>query len=193
MKRFLAMFTLLCAACLAGCSAPRAIDSAQLGAAPVDPAAAAAEYQLSAGDKVRIIVYNEPTLSNEFTIGSDGMLSFPLIGSINAAGRTTSQLNDEMTQRLGAGYLKSPRLSVEVLTFRPFYILGEVQKAGQYPYAPGMTVLNAVATAGGFSYRAERRIVFIRRSGSAKELPVKIAPDLMVAPGDTIRIGERYF
>lgn len=193
MKRFLSLFTLLFAACLAACSAPHAIDSAQLGAAPVDASSAAADYQLSAGDKVRIIVYNEPTLSNEFTIGSDGQLSFPLIGSINAAGRTTSQLGEDMTGRLGSGYLKNPRVSVEVLTFRPFYILGEVQKAGQYPYAPGMTVLNAVATAGGFSYRAERRIAFIRRSGSTRELPVKIAPDLMVAPGDTIRIGERYF
>jgi len=177
---------------LAACAPAGVIEPAKL--AEVAPApASGAEYKLGPGDKVRIIVFNEQSLSNEFQIGSDGKLAFPLIGSVEASGKTPGDVQAELERRLGDGYLNSPKVSVEVLNFRPFYILGEVNKPGQYPYAAGMTVLSGVATASGFTYRADKRVVFLRRDGTTKEIPVRITPDLMIAPGDTVRIGERYF
>lgn len=173
---------------------PKTFDASALGgstvaASPTDPSG----YKLAAGDKVRVIVFNEQTLTGEFAIGTNGKLSFPLIGDVDALGKTPAQLGGDLTAALANGYLRDPKVSVEVLTFRPFYILGEVNKPGQYPYASGLTVLNAVATAEGFTYRAERRVAHIRRSGATNEIPVRITPDLAVSPGDTIRIGERYF
>lgn len=190
MKKLLSLFCLIL---LSACGAPRALDASALSSASSGSELVSTAYRMSGNDKIRVIVFNEPTLSNEFIINSDGSLSFPLVGTINAAGKTTTELSNELAEKLGAGYLKNPKVSVEVLTFRPFYILGEVNKPGQYPYASGMTVLNAVATAQGFSYRAERRVAYIRRAGSPKEIAVRITPDLEVAPGDTIRVGERYF
>ena len=151
------------------------------------------DYRLGAGDKVRLLVFNEPALSGEFSVNSNGALSLPLIGDIPAIGKTTAALKAELEQRFAEGYLREPRVSIDVLSFRPFYILGEVSKPGEYPYAAGMTVLNAVATAEGFTYRAEKRYVFIRRAGMEEEQRYKISPTLRVSPGDTIRIGERYF
>lgn len=177
---------------LAACAPASVIDSATL--AKVAPApSASAEYHLGAGDKVRVIVFNEPTLTNEFQIGSDGNLAFPLIGSVDAKDKTPGEVQAALEKRLGDGYLNNPKVSIEVLSFRPFYILGEVNKPGQYPYAAGLTVLSGVATASGFTYRADKRVVYIRRDGASKEIPVRITPDLMISPGDTVRIGERYF
>ena len=177
---------------LAACSPTRILEPgtlAQIAPAPTN----GAEYKLGPGDKVRIIVFNEQALSNEFQIGADGRLAFPLIGSVDASSKTPGEVQAELEKRLGDGFLNSPKVSVEVLNFRPFYILGEVNKPGQYSYAAGMTVLSGVATASGFTYRADKRVVYIRRDGATKEIPVRIAPDLMISPGDTIRIGERYF
>jgi polysaccharide export outer membrane protein len=150
-------------------------------------------YQLAAGDKIRVIVFGEPTLTGEFIIGTNGNLSFPLVGTVDVNGKTTQEASEQLRTMLADGYLRDPKVSMEVLAFRPYYILGEVNKPGQFPYASGLTVLNAVATAEGFSYRAERRVVYIRRAGADKEVPIRITPDLQVFPGDTLRIGERYF
>jgi polysaccharide export outer membrane protein len=178
-------------AMLLGCVIP-SISVASPGAQaqanrPVD------EYRLGTADKVRILVFNEPTLSGEFTVNSGGALSLPLVGDITAVGKTTVQLKTEIEAKLADGYLREPKVSIDVLSFRPFYILGEVGKPGEYPYSNGLTVMNAVATAEGFTYRAEKRMVYIRREGSLEEQKFRITPDLRVQPGDTIRIGERYF
>lgn len=191
--RLFALLAVMALMPLAACAGPSAVSSENFASASDAPATGPSDYRLAAGDKIRIIVFNELTLTGEFNIDSDGTVAFPLLGPIPATGKTPAELATDLQNKLGAGYLKDPKISVEVLTFRPFYILGEVNKPGQYPYAPGMTVLNAVATAEGFSYRAERRVVYIRHPGSSKEIPVRVAPDLQVAPGDTIRIGERYF
>jgi len=150
-------------------------------------------YQLGIQDELRVTVFNEPNLSGQFVVNSNGMLSLPLIGEVRAAGTTIDQLRGEITTKLGDGYLKNPKVSLQVLTFRPFYILGEVNKPGKYPYSTGLTVLNAVATAEGFTYRANKRRVFVKHAGVADEKPIELTPNTPVQPGDTIRIGERYF
>lgn len=151
------------------------------------------DYQLGSGDKVRVTVYGEPSLSGEFYVTGSGLVSLPLVGEVRAAGLSVSQFQEAVQKSLSDGYLKEPRVSAEVLGFRPFYILGEVSKPGTYPYTSGLTVLNAVATAGGFTYRADKGRVFIKRNGETKEIKSDLSPVTNVAPGDTIRIGERFF
>jgi protein involved in polysaccharide export with SLBB domain len=156
-------------------------------------AAAIAGYRFGTADKVRVTVFNEPTLSGEFTVSSSGMLSLPLIGDLAVQGKSTGEVIKMITTALSDGYLRDPRVSIDVLTYRPFFILGEVMKAGEYPYSNGLTVMNAVATASGFSYRANKKKVFIKRAGETVEKRYDLTPDLQVQPGDTIRIAERYF
>jgi polysaccharide export outer membrane protein len=152
------------------------------------------EYRLGAGDKVRISVFGEDTLSGEFLVpGGDGTIAFPLIGGVQAAGLTVSELQSEIEAKLKPDYLKDPHVSIEVLNYRPFYILGEVMKPGEYPYTNGLTVLNAVATANGFTYRANHHKVYIKRANSSSEVEYNLDASTVVQPGDTIRIGERFF
>ena len=156
-------------------------------------ASAGYEYKLGSGDKLRLIIFGEPDLSGEFTISGDGVVSLPLIRDVRAAGLTASQLQANVENAFKEGYLKDPRVSIEVLTFRPFYILGEVVKPGEYPYSNGITVVNAVALASGFSYRANQKKVLIRHAGATTEEELPLTSMTPVAPGDTIRIAERYF
>jgi polysaccharide export outer membrane protein len=132
-------------------------------------------------------------LTGEFFVGGSGKVSLPLIGDVQATGLTVPQFQTAVEEALKQGYLKEPRVSVEVLTYRPFYILGEVTKPGEYPYTNGLTVQNAVATANGFTYRANTKKVFVRHAGSTKEDEVPLTSTTQVAPGDTIRIAERFF
>lgn len=159
----------------------------------VPAAAQSMDYLLGPADKVRVTVYGEPTLSGEFFVTGSGLMSLPLIGEIKAGGLTVGQFQDAVQKSLSDGYLKDPRVSAEVLTFRPFYILGEVDKPGTYPYTAGLTVLNAVATASGFTYRADKKNVYIKHIGETTEVKSALTPSTVVAPGDTIRIGERFF
>jgi len=154
-----------------------------------------AAFTLGPGDKIRVTVFGEQSINGEYTVGPDGALAFPLIGAIDARGRTVAQLQEAITQKLAAGYILDPRVSIDVLTFRPFYILGEVNRPGQYPYAQGLSVAQAVATAGGYTYRARTSRVFIRRADEAveEELSLKKGRQVWVMPGDTVRVGERYF
>ena len=151
------------------------------------------DYVLGPGDKLRITVFGEDNLSGEFSIAGNGRLSFPLIGDIDAAGQTVDTVGRAITSKLSDGYIKDPRVSAEVLTFRPYYLLGEINKPGEYPYENGISVLNAVATAGGFTYRANKKFVFLKRVSDPKEQKVRLTPELSLAPGDTVRIGERLF
>ena len=151
------------------------------------------DYRLASADKVRIAVFGEDALSGEFVINAEGKVALPLIGEIQAAGLTVAQLQDAVTQALRQGYLNQPRVTAQVLTYRPIYILGEVNRPGEYPYVPDLTALNAVATAQGFTYRANTRRIFVRRAGSQTEEFQPLTADTRVSPGDTLRIGERYF
>jgi len=148
-------------------------------------------YLLGVGDRLRLIVHGEQDLSGEFEIGSSGSLNLPLIGEVAAEGRTIKQLEESIALRYAEGYLRSPNVTMEVLNYRPFYILGEVQSPGSYPYVNGMTVLNAVALAGGFSYRARESTVLLNRHGS--EQKVSVPPETPILPGDIITVEERFF
>lgn len=151
------------------------------------------QYRLAAGDKVKLTIFNEPTLSGEFAVSTDGNLSLPLVGEVPANGKTVTEVAGIVQNALGSGYLRDPKVSLEVSAYRPFFVLGEVKMPGQFPYANSMTALNAIALAQGFSPRAQRSTVYIRRAGSETEQAYRLTPDLRVMPGDTIRIGERYF
>jgi polysaccharide export outer membrane protein len=186
---------------LAGCFASFVLFGGfAAAAAPAAPAAEEAfaneplfEYRLGAGDKLRVIVFGEDTLSGEFVVSSAGTVELPLIGAVNASGQTISQFQAAVEKALRDGYLKDPRVSAEVENYRPFFILGEVQKPGQYPYTASLSVMNAVATAQGFTYRADSRHVFIKHLNEAGEHKVNLTTATPVEPGDTIRIPERIF
>jgi polysaccharide export outer membrane protein len=150
-------------------------------------------YRLGSADKLRVTVFGEEALSGEFLVNGSGQVSMPLIGEVQASGLTLPQFQERVAAALADGYLNEPRVSAEVLNYRPFYILGEVKKPGEYPYTAGLTVVNAVATAEGFTYRADTRRVYIKRADSTAENPYPLTTAIQVAPGDTIRIGERFF
>jgi polysaccharide export outer membrane protein len=150
-------------------------------------------YKLGIGDKVRINVYGEPDLSGEFAISSEGTVSMPLIGEVTASGRTLDQLRLAITNTLKGAYLRDPQVSAEVIGFRPFYILGEVNKPGMYPYSAGLVLDNAIAIGGGYTYRAEKRKFYIKHEKEQVETEVPITGIIYISPGDTIRIAERIF
>ena len=159
-----------------------------------DVAGKIATYTLNAGDRTRISVYNEPALSGEYAVTGDGNISYPLIGNVKVAGKSIEQTQEMIRSRLAAGYVKDPRVTIEVLNYRPYYMLGEVGKAGQYPFSIGLTITQAIAVAGGFSYRANSKVVFVKRGDDPIERKVDITKNTVyVQPGDTIRVGERYF
>lgn len=151
------------------------------------------EYRLGPADRLRVTVFGHDDLTNEYTVASNGTVSFPLIGDLDAEGLTVAEFQRLTERRLSNGYLKSPRVSAEIMSFRPFYILGEINRAGEYPYTNRLTVLNAIATAGGFSHRANRKIVAIKSLNDPEERRVELTPTTFVQPGDTIRILERFF
>lgn len=151
------------------------------------------EYRLGAGDQLRLIVFGEEELSGEFVVDGGGYVSLPLVGEILAEGKTVREFQRSTEASLRQGYLNDPRVSAEVLNFRPYYILGEVEEAGEYPYSDGLTVLNAIATAGGFTYRANSKVIFIKRAGAPNEVQYPLTATTPVQPGDTIRVAERYF
>lgn len=170
---------------------PFAACSAQQPAPP--PTAAAPAYALGAGEALKITTFGEPTLTGDFTIDADGNLPFPLIGAIPAMGKTAQQLQSAIQNRLADGFLLNPRVTVEVKSYRPVYVMGEVNKPGEYAYVPGMTALAAVAKAEGFTYRAQQKKVFLKRAGENVERELALKGQVFLMPGDTIRIAERYF
>lgn len=162
-------------------------------ASPEEEQREVGEYRLGSGDRLRVIVFGEDMLSGEYTVDGSGAVSLPLIGEVRGGGLTLREFQRAVEAALSEGYLNDPRVSAEVLNFRPFYIMGEVREPGEYPYTSGLTVVNAVATAGGFSYRANTRRVFIKRAGSVAETEYPLTVNTPVQPGDTIRIAERFF
>ncbi len=151
------------------------------------------EYRLGSGDELRVIVFGEDDLSGKFKVSSTGNVSLPLIGQVNAADRTLSEFEEDVESRLRDGYLIDPRVSTEVLNYRPFYIYGEVKQGGEFPYVNGMNVLNAIALAEGYSYRANTKRVFITRKGILEEKEFPASQLTKVLPGDVLRVPERFF
>lgn len=155
--------------------------------------ASSSGYLLGPNDRVRVKVYGEQDITGEYEIDGGGYVSVPLAGRVKAAGRTARQLERAIAAELSKGIIRDPRVNVEIAAYRPFYILGEVKKAGEYPFRNGLTVLDAVASAGGYTYRANENKVYLRRAGSTVEEVYALDAPVPVFPGDNIRIPERYF
>jgi polysaccharide export outer membrane protein len=151
------------------------------------------QLRLSAGDKLRVTVFGEDKLSGEYQIDTAGYLSLPLAGTIEAAGSTKPELEQALTTKLKSEYLRNPKVTVEVIAYRPFYVLGEVQKPGEYPYRTGLNVLSAIAIGGGVTYRANNGTVLIQRSGTTDMKEYPQSPTIPVLPGDVVRVPERFF
>ena len=149
------------------------------------------DYVLGSGDRIRIVVFGQEDLSGEFEIDGTGYVSLPLIKEVTASGLTLRQLEALIAGKLKPDFLKNPRVNVEVLNYRPFYIIGQVKKPGSYPYVSGMSVINAVALAGGYTYRAREGKVLITRSKNGKRKPANHTTKVM--PGDVIEVPERFF
>ncbi len=182
---------LLCLALAPGAAFAREVISTGDRYSPLTTGAE--DYRLGVGEKVKITVFDEPSLSGEFAINADGLLSLPLIGGIPAIGKTPAEISGIVRSKLADGYLRDPKVSAEITTYRSFFVLGEVKMPGTFAYSIGMTALNAIALAQGFTPRAQKSIVFIRMAGSSNEEAYRLTPDLRVRPGDTIRLGEKYF
>jgi polysaccharide export outer membrane protein len=160
--------------------------------APMAPLSATT-YLLGPNDRVRVKVYGEPDITGEYEVDNNGQVSIPLAGRIRAEGLTTRGLERAITSALAKGIVRDPRVNVEVALYRPYYILGEVKKGGEYPYRLGLTVLDAVASAGGFTYRANEDKVYVQRAGASAEQVYSLDTPVPVFPGDNIRIPERWF
>ncbi len=150
-------------------------------------------YLLGAGDRLRVTVFGQEDMSGEVSVTGAGDISLPFVGKLRAGGLTVGQLEGKIVDVLQPDYLKNPRVSVEVLNFRPFDIIGEVRRPGSYPYRNGMTVLNAVAMAGGFTYRAEEDEFTIQRATDPEARKEEAGPNAVVYPGDLIEVKERFF
>jgi polysaccharide export outer membrane protein len=174
-------------------SAPVPASVAAAYAAAPMPVAHDAAYRLDAGDKLRVVVYGQEGLTNTYAIDAGGSITMPLIGAVPARGRTPAGLASEITGRLRNGYIRDPSVAVEIESYRPFFILGEVAAPGQYPYVPNMSVESAVAIAGGFSPRARRDLVTLTHTDGAGSSRVVVPLGTPLNPGDTVLVGERWF
>ena len=155
---------------------------------------AAASYSLGPGDQVRIITFGEETLTGEFRVNDSGSIALPLVGAVRAAGLTSSELETSVALALRRGNLvRDPSVAVEIIAYRPIYVLGEVNKPGQYPYQPGMTVVTAVAVGGGFTYRAVEDYAAVVRTVDGSAIEGRASRQSYVQPGDVITIFERRF
>jgi polysaccharide export outer membrane protein len=161
-------------------------------AAPM-PVAHDSAYRLDAGDRLRVVVYGQEGLTNTYAIDTGGSITLPLIGSVAARGRTPAGLAAEITAKLRNGYIREPSVAVEIESYRPFFILGEVAAPGQYPYVPNMTVESAVAIAGGFSPRARRDSVTLTHVDGSGASRFVVPLGTPLGPGDTVLVGERWF
>jgi polysaccharide export outer membrane protein len=150
-------------------------------------------YTLDSGDKLRIVVFGQDTLSNNYTVDAQGHINMPLIGSVPARGMTTAQLSAAITSRLKQSFIRDPSVAVDIEVYRPFFVLGEVAFPGQYPYVPNLTVENAIAIAGGFTPRAYRDKVKVTRQVQGAAARYELPMRMPVRPGDTITVTERWF
>ncbi|WP_235907527.1 polysaccharide biosynthesis/export family protein [Siccirubricoccus phaeus] len=181
-------FCLLGLATLAACATP----GSDL---PPLPETAVSAYRLGPEDQLRITVFNDPQLNGEFRVSAGGNIAVPLVGSVRAAGRTTEELERAIAAEMRRQSLyRDPSVSVQVLTYRPIFVLGMVERGGQFPYQPAMTALTAVALAGGFNYRAVRDYVSVTRVGpEGRPIEYRAPREALLQPGDTVTVFERRF
>ena len=166
---------------------------ASVPAAVVTPAASDRPYTLDTGDRLRVVVFGQDGITNSYAVDAGGKVNLPLIGAVMARGLTNQQLADAITTRLKQGYVREPHVSVEVETYRPFFILGEVTTPGQYPFVVNMTAETAIAIAGGFAPRAFKTTVELTRKAGGQQIRSNVPLDYPIRPGDTILVKERWF
>ena len=177
---------------LAGCYTD--FGPVEIGAGTGSLSGASVASTLQAGEKIKITVYGEESLTGDYDINPSGYVAMPLIGAIRAAGRSQSEFAKDIANRYQrGGFLQDPHVSVAVVQFKPFYVLGEATTPGEYPFRSGLNVHTAVAMAGGFTYRASRKYVLIRHTGEEVWKEYSLAEPVPIAPGDLIRVPERYF
>lgn len=152
-----------------------------------------AAYKLDVGDKIHITVFDEPDLTGDYDVNDQGIVSLPLIGQVHVAGMTLSEAQDFITQKYAANYLINPRVNVQILNYRPFYVIGEVKTPGSYAYVNGMTVLNAVALAGGYTPRGNPNNIVVKHANSPSSDEQTIGENDVVRPGDIIRVNQKMF
>jgi protein involved in polysaccharide export with SLBB domain len=177
---------------LAGCYTD--FGPIEVGRGPASLSGASVATLLQPGEKIRITVYGEESLTGDYDISPSGFVTMPLIGSIKAAGRSQSEFGRDVSNRyLRGGFLQDPHVTIAVIQYKPFYVLGEALNPGEYPFRSGLNVHTAVAMAGGFTYRASRTYVLIRHVGDEVWKEYSLAEPVPIAPGDLIRVPERYF
>ena len=152
-----------------------------------------ADYRLGSGDKVKVTVFGEADLGGDFQVDATGFVRMPMIGQVRAGGLTAHDVENNIRTALADGYLNDPRVAVEITTYRPFYIVGEVQKPGEYPFANGMTAATAVAVAGGFTAKAVSSTIYVRHLGEGTEHKLAATDATQISPGDTIRVDSTTF
>lgn len=178
---------------LASCGVGGSLGPASLEDQQARAQAATTTPHLQPGEKIRINVFGESSLSGDYEIDQSGFVSLPLAGTIKAAGFTQPELEQELAKKFRSEYLRNPKVTVTLVSLRPFYIVGEVEKPGEYPYKSGLNVLTALALAGGATYRGSRSNVYIQRVGESGMREYPLSSSVMILPGDLIRVPERYF
>jgi polysaccharide biosynthesis/export protein len=176
-----------------GATGPAAVAAPIAAAAPAALPEAVSVYSLDSGDRLRIVVFGQDGLSNSYVVDAAGNITMPLIGAVPARGSTTSELARQVGARLRNGFIREPHVAIEIESYRPFFILGEVTYPGQYPFVPNMTVETAVAIAGGFTPRAYRWDAKVARNQGGQAYRMSVPPTYALRPGDTVTIEERWF
>jgi protein involved in polysaccharide export with SLBB domain len=171
------------------------IAACSTGPAMANPQAAAVNdsYRLGTGDEIKVTVYDEPTLSGPKVVDGQGAITLDLIGPVEVRGLTLAEASRLIEAKLKDGWLRDPKITAEMTKGRPYYILGEVNRAGEYPFTSGLTIMNAIAAAGDFTYRADKKKIMVTSADTGVEREVKLTPTTPVQPGDRIRILERFF
>jgi polysaccharide biosynthesis/export protein len=150
-------------------------------------------YRVGAGDRLAIRVAGEQDLTGEFVVDATGVLSMPYVQSVPVAGMNTGQIEQLIQRKLRAGFLRDPKVSVQAISLRPFYIMGDVTTGGSFSYQPGMTVQNAIAIAGGYGPRADHGLVMLTRKSAKGTATFKVPLTTQVYPGDIVFVRERWF
>jgi polysaccharide export outer membrane protein len=193
MSRLFGGVAISIALCLGGCGAGSNLPPVSAEELQAMSLAATTAPPLQRGDKLRITVYGEDKIGGDYEIDPGGSVTLPLTGTIHAAGMTREAFQRLLAQKLRSEYLKDPQVSVDVIAFRPIYVLGEVEKPGEYPFRAALNVVTATTLAGGVTYRGSRTTVLIQHSGETAPKQYPQAPTVPVFPGDTIQVPERYF
>jgi protein involved in polysaccharide export with SLBB domain len=180
-------FQIVCAA------AAMLVASVAARADTASPADGGADYHLGVGDKIHVTVFDEADLSGDFQIDATGTVRLPLVGTVKAGGLTAHQLEGEIAGALAQGYLNDPKVAVEISDYRPFYIVGEVQKPGQYPFANGLTAASAIALAGGYTPKAVQSVLYVRHQGDNAEHRLAATDATVIRPGDVVRVDSTAF